>query len=232
MLVARDVVCDYGPTRALDGVNLTIGRGGTLAIFGANGAGKSTLLRVLSGERRAEGGQVEMDGVAVAGNDPGWRGRVGVVSHRTGLYRALTVAENLTFFAALRGLPRDRSSLLGALDLAAAAPLADRRVGHLSRGERQRVALARSLMHNPEVLLLDEPFSGLDPSGAERLERLLRTRAEERIVVLVTHDLARGLSLADRVAVLCRGRKTLDAEAVELSVEALPGHFAGAGASA
>ncbi len=226
MLAARELVCDYGPTRALDGVGLAVGRGATLGVFGANGAGKTTLLRVLSGERRVEGGRVEMDGVAVRGTDAGWRGRVGVVSHRTGLYRKLTAAENLAFFAALRELPRDRRTLEGALDRVGAAALADRRVDLLSRGQRQRVALARSLMHAPEILLLDEPFSGLDPDGARRLEALLREGGEGRIVVLATHNLARGLALSDRVVVLRRGRKTLDAEARGLSADRLLHHFA------
>ncbi len=232
MLTARDLVCDYGPTRALDGVGIAVGRGTTLGVFGANGAGKTTLLRVLSGERRADGGRVELDGVAVRRTGGAWWGRVGVVSHRTGLYHKLTAAENLAFFAALRGLPRDRESLAHALEGVGAAALADRQVDGLSRGQRQRVALARSLMHAPEILFLDEPFSGLDPEGARRLAAMLREGAEGRIVVLVTHNLARGLALSDRVVVLRRGCKTLDADARGLTPDRLLGHFAGEEAAA
>ena len=106
-LAARGLVCDYGPTRALDGVDVDADSGSILAIFGPNGAGKTTLLRALSGERRPDRGEVLLDGAAVLGSDPAWRSRVGLVSHRTGLYRKLTVGENLDFFAALHGLSRD-----------------------------------------------------------------------------------------------------------------------------
>ena len=206
-------MCSYGPTRALDGVDIAAAGGEIVAVVGPNGAGKTTLLRALSGERRPDLGEVLLDGSPVSGADPGWRGRVGVVSHRTGLYRKLYVLENLRFFAALQGMRRGRGAVAGALRAVGAAGLAEARVEALSRGQGQRVALARSLLHDPDVLFLDEPFTGLDPGGAEALEAVLEARrAAGRIVVLVTHDLRRGLGLADRVAVLRRGCKVFDAE--------------------
>ena len=207
-------MCSYGATRALDRVDIVAASQEILAVVGPNGAGKTTLLKALSGERRPDRGRVLLDGSAVSGADHRWRARVGLVSHRTGLYRKLSVLENLSFFAALRGMSRTRSVLIGSLETVGAADLASARVEALSRGQRQRVALARSLLHDPEVLFLDEPFTGLDPSGAGALEDALRSRRSAgRIVVLVTHDLRRGLKLADRVVVVREGRKVFDGEA-------------------
>ena len=232
-LEGRGIVCDYGPTRALDGVDVSAASETILAVVGPNGAGKTTLLKALSGERRPDRGQVLVDGAAVSGSDAGWRASVGLVSHRTGLYRKLTVMENLDFFAALHGVSGDRQARVQALETVGAAALAGTRVEALSRGQRQRVALARSLLHDPEVLFLDEPFAGLDPGGAAALEHtLLARRSAGGIVVLVTHDLRRGLRLADRVVVLRRGHKVLDAEAAGRGADDLLGYFtAGAGAA-
>lgn len=215
-LEGRGLTCDYGPTRALDGVFARAEAGAILAVFGPNGAGKTTLLKALSGERRPDGGQVLFDGGPVSGSDPAWRARVGLVSHRTGLYDMLTVAENLRFFAGLHGFSRARTGLATALDRVGAAALAHERVGDLSRGERQRIALARTLLHDPEVVFLDEPFTGLDPDGASRLETALAALAtRQRTVALATHDIARGLRLADQFLVLRRGRVVLEGAADE-----------------
>lgn len=212
-LEGRRLVCRYGPTRALDGVDVLAGDGGILAVVGRNGAGKTTLLRTLSGEKRPDRGEVLLDGSPVSGADPRWRGRVGLVSHRTGLYRKLTVAENLGFFASLHAVPRARDAVGRALEAVGAAALAGRRADALSRGQSQRVALARSLLHDPDVLFLDEPFTGLDPGAAAALETTLRARRKaDKVIVLVTHDLRRCLGLADRVVVLRGGRKVHDGE--------------------
>ncbi len=212
-LEGQGLVCSYGPTRALDGVDIAAGGGEIVAVVGPNGAGKTTLLRVLSGERRPDRGRVLLDGSPVSGADPGWRGRVGVVSHRTGLYRKLTVGENLDFFASLHEVPSARRAVGQALEAVGAATLADTRAEALSRGQSQRVALARSLLHDPDILFLDEPFTGLDPAAAAALETALRVRRTEgSVIVLVTHDLRRCLGLADRVVVLRGGRKVHDGE--------------------
>lgn len=225
-LEGRGIVCDYGPVRALAGVDLRAAGREILAIVGPNGAGKTTLLKVLSGERRPDRGEVTLNGTRVSGADAAWRARIGLVSHRTGLYEKLTVIENLRFFAALHGLRRNGRKLIATLEAVGAGDLAGRRVEALSRGQRQRVALARSLLHDPEVLFLDEPFTGLDPEGAAGLEQALTARRHDgAVVVLVTHDLRRGLRLADRVVVLRRGRKVFDGEAAEDGAAAILDHF-------
>lgn len=232
-LSAAGLVCDYGPIRAVDGVDIDAAGGSILAVFGPNGAGKTTLLRALSGERRPDAGQVTLDGAAVHGKDPAWRARVGLVSHRTGLYRKLTVGENLAFFGALHGLEPDRRATVRALEEVGAPDLATVPVEKLSRGQRQRAALARSLLHDPDVLFLDEPFTGLDPEGAAALEAMLHARRDAgSVVVLVTHDLERGLKLADRAVVLRRGRKVLDGGSSAWRAEDLLPFLAAGGGSA
>ncbi len=227
-LAGHGLVCSYGAIRAVDGVDIEAAGDSVLAIFGPNGAGKTTLLKSLGGERRPDEGHVFLDGREVSGADPEWRGRIGLVSHRTGLYMKLTAMENLLFFAALHRLAGAPAAAAEALASVGATELAGTRVEALSRGQRQRVALARALLHDPGILFLDEPFSGLDPSGAAALEALLRARRSPgRIVVLVTHDLRRGLRLADRVVVMRRGRKVLDAGRAECEVEGLLELFTG-----
>lgn len=207
---ARRVSCRYGATRALEEVSILAESGSVVAVVGPNGAGKSTLLRVMSGERRPDAGAVIADGQPILRSDPEWRRRVSVVSHRTGLYQGLTAAENLRFFAGLNGLPRRGAAEAVAESLASvgAATLADRRVATLSRGQAQRVSLARALLSDPRLLLLDEPFAGLDDEAAGLLEGVLAARRDSGCtVLLVTHDLSRAVRLAHRIVVLRRGRK-------------------------
>lgn len=209
-LEGRGLVCRYGPTRALDGVDVSVRGGETLAVFGPNGAGKTTLLKVLGGERTPDRGRVLFGGAPVPGAGREWRAQSGLVSHRTGLYPRLTVLENLRFFAGLRGLAPDRRSLAEALSRVGAAETAHRQVRLLSRGQRQRVALARLLLHDPRAVFLDEPFTGLDPTGVAALDAALRELASQgRVVVLTTHDVVRGLALAERFVVLRNGRAAL-----------------------
>lgn len=206
-LEGRGLVCDYGATRALDGVDVSARGGETLAVFGPNGAGKTTLLKVLGGERTPDRGRVLFGGTPVSGAGYEWRAQNGLVSHRTGLYPRLTVLENLRFFAGLRGLASDRDALASALSRVGAEDTGDMQVRMLSRGQRQRAALARLLLHDPRAVFLDEPFTGLDPAGVASLEAVLRDLARRgRIVVLTTHDVARGLALAERFVVLRGGR--------------------------
>ena len=206
-LVAEDLACSYGPTKALDGVGVKVSRGEILVVLGANGAGKSTLLKVLAGERRPERGTVTFDGLPVSGSDISWRKAIGLVSHKTGLYRHLSVRENLLFWAGLYEVPDRETRVLDSLNKLGAAHLSESSASSLSRGQAQRVALARTLLHGAEVLFLDEPFTGLDPEGAEALQRLLLgDLVKQRAVVMVTHDLHRGMACADRIQVLARGR--------------------------
>ncbi|MDB4952182.1 MAG: transporter ATP-binding protein [Gemmatimonadetes bacterium] len=204
---ARQVEKRYGPVPALRGVSFSLAAGEFLTLFGPNGAGKTTLLRILCGAVRPTRGSVHVEGEPVADGEGGWRRRIGLLSHQTFLYPGLSAAENLEFYAKLYDLPDRRALVERALE---GVGLAERRgdlVRTFSRGMQQRLAVARTLLHDPAVVFLDEPYTGLDPHAAAMLNRTLaRLRDERRTVVLVTHNLSQGLEMADRVAVQVRGR--------------------------
>lgn len=205
-LEAEGVVRRYGRRRAVDGVSVALGRGECLALFGPNGAGKTTLLRVLAGLLRPHAGTVRVGGTPVAEGAVA-RSRVGLVSHQSMLYSALTARENLRFTARLYGLPDPAAAADAALARLAVLDRADAPVRALSRGLQQRVSIARALVHHPAVLLLDEPYTGLDEGGAAALTATLTALlAEGTALVLVTHNLAEGLALATHAAIMREGR--------------------------
>jgi heme exporter protein A len=208
---ARGVEKWYGPLPAVRGIDLALARSEFLTIFGPNGAGKSTLLRMLCGVVRPTRGTVRIRGDEVWGDDEGWRRRIGLLSHQTFLYPGLTAAENLDFYARLYGLPDRGARIEEALRGVELADRARDRVRTFSRGMQQRLALARTLLHDPEVVFLDEPYTGLDPHASAMLRSVLdRLKDGRRTVVLVTHNLSQGLEQADRVAVQVGGRWVSD----------------------
>jgi heme exporter protein A len=197
------VVRRYGERLALDGVTVSVPEGKTLGVFGSNGAGKTTLLRVLATLLRPHAGSARVLGAELPGDAWKVRGRVGFLGHEPLLYRDLTARENLVFHARLhRVAPARVDDLLGRVGLERRA---DEPVGNLSRGMLQRVATARAVLHDPAVLLLDEPRANLDPAAAALLEPLIG-RESGRTRVLVTHDVEGGLAESDVVLGLRRGR--------------------------
>jgi heme exporter protein A len=213
-LRATGIAKRFGPLAALAPLDLALAPGETLAVLGPNGAGKTTLLRLLAGLARPSAGEISFG--ARSESRAQRRARVGLVAHATFLTPQLTARENLLFAARLYGVasPGARAAeLIAAHELGS---FAERRAGELSRGMAQRVAIARALVHEPALLLLDEPFTGLDARAAERLaEHLAAQRGNARACVLVTHELARAAQLATRALVLVRGRaRALDAAAL------------------
>jgi heme exporter protein A len=200
----------YGERVALTGVTVSVPEGGTLAVFGPNGAGKTTLLRVLAGLLRPHGGAARVLDASLPAER--WRvhGRVGYVAHEPLLYRDLTGRENLTYHARLNSLDGRRVQEL--LEAVGMERRADEPLRELSRGMVQRLAVARALLPDPPLLLLDEPRANLDPVAAERLEPLIG-RASGRTRVLVTHDVEGGLSEADLALGLRAGRQAFAGEA-------------------
>lgn len=185
---------------ALQDVELHVAPGERLLLLGPNGAGKSTFIRVFAGLMHVSQGKAMVLGQPARSA----RGMVGVVSHATYLYDELTAAENLRFYAELYGVPAPARRAEDLLERVGLAHLAGERVGRLSRGQQQRVTIARALLHDPPVLLLDEPDTGLDLAAFALVEEL--TTAEERTLVMTTHNLASGLRLGTRVGVLAHGR--------------------------
>jgi heme exporter protein A len=200
----------YGERTALADVSFELEAGRTLVVFGPNGAGKTTLLRVLATLLRPHAGQVRVLGRALPGEEWMVRGRIGLLGHDPLLYRDLTGRENLRFHARLHGVAAERIGLL--LDAVGMARRADEPVRSLSRGMVQRLAVCRAVLHEPELLLLDEPKANLDPAARELVEPLIG-RAAGRTRVIASHDPAGGLAEADVVLGLRAGRADLYAPA-------------------
>jgi heme exporter protein A len=200
MLRAEGLRHAFGAARALDDVSFTLTAGRTLVVFGPNGAGKTTLLRVLAGLIRPQHGRVQLDG---------GRRAVGWIGHHAHLYGHLTISENLRFWGALYGLTGAESvaragAVLNRLGLSARA---DQAVRTLSRGQLQRAAIARALLHDPTVLLLDEPFTGLDLAAAAELRHVLGDLAGRgRAMGMATHNVEEGVELATDLAFQVNGR--------------------------
>lgn len=185
----------FGAKAALDGVDITVRRGEPLALFGANGAGKTTLLRMIAGALRPTSGRLSVGRVAT-----------GLVTHRTLLYDDLSALENLVFFARLHGQQEPQTRALAELEAVGLTDRAHEPVRGFSRGMQQRVALARALVHGPELLLLDEPATGLDARSSDRLRASLAARAHEVTWVVASHDVEEGLALSRRWMMLAEGR--------------------------
>ncbi len=196
----------YGERAALSDVSLTLERGHTLVVLGANGAGKTTLLRILATLLRPHEGQVRVLGSELPLEAWAVRGRIGLLGHEPLLYRELTARENLRFHARLHGLGPERVEQL--LEAVRMTRRADEAVRLLSRGMVQRVAIARAVLHDPELLLLDEPRANLDPAAAELVEPLIGA-ASGRTRVISSHDPGGGLAEADLVLGLRDGRVAL-----------------------
>ncbi len=207
---ATGLIRRFGLIRALDQVSLEVDAGELVLLLGANGAGKTTLLRAIAGLVRPLRGRVEVSGRDVHA-DPGARGQLGFLSHHAMVYDDLTPRENLRFHAALHRLDGAEREISGALELVGLTGRADAPARGFSRGMLQRLALARADLHRPPLLLLDEPFTGLDPVAAAALRRRIEAwRTDGRGIIAVTHDPATLWDLATRVVVLERGRLVHD----------------------
>ena len=207
LLDARGLVREFAGIVAVDCVDVSLPSGGFLVVFGPNGAGKTSLLRMLGGGLRPTRGEVWLGGERIEAGSPRGRERIGVLSHQTFLYGHLTARENLRFYGRLFGLSDLGRRLEHRLGEVGLLDCADDLVSTFSRGMRQRLGLARTLLHEPDLVLLDEPYTGLDPHAAGVLRTVLeKLRDGLRTVILVTHNLTQGLELADRVAIQVRGR--------------------------
>ena len=217
-VLATGVRRRFGPIEALKGVDLAVSRGSTVALFGSNGAGKTTLLRVLSGLLRSSAGFVEIFGVPLPGS-PDDRRRIGVVAHESFLYPDLSAVENLRYYARLYGVEGSIRPL-ELLDGFGLREFGQRPVRTYSRGMTQRLSLARAVLHKPDLLLLDEPFAGLDPTVSGVVEQTLRSlHADGVTIVFSSHDLDGGLRIADRAVIMFDGRMAWDSGDARPSLE-------------
>ena len=196
----------FGTRKAVDRVTFELPRGAFLSIFGPNGAGKTTLLRVLSTLARPTSGKAEILGIDLKEEPDHVRDHIGLISHNSMLYPDLTAQENLMFAARLYGVADPEARVEELLE---AVELKHRRldvVRTFSRGMTQRLSIARALIHNPDVVFLDEPYSGLDPHAVEIFDHLIEQVREGRTFVMVSHDLQKGYAMCSHALVLARGR--------------------------
>lgn len=216
MLELDGLTRNYGERAALADVSLSLPPGRTLVVFGPNGAGKTTLLRVLATLLRPHSGEVRVLGERLP--DEAWRvrGRVGLLAHEPLLYRELSARENLRYHARLHGVDDERVERQ--LQAVSMTERADEPLRTLSRGMTQRVAVARATLHDPELLLLDEPYANLDPAGVEQVAPLIGP-SSSRTRVLTSHDPERGLAEADVVLGLRGGRVAALGDAASVSAE-------------
>ena len=213
VIQTKNLVKTYGLLPVLRKLNLEIERGQFVALLGPNGSGKSTLLRLLTGLSRPTAGGITVGGWSMPEEAAAVRAQMGMVSHKPLLYENLTATENLRFFAQLYNLPAKQISkhIDDMLHRVGLEKRGDDLVRTFSRGMQQRLSIARALLHDPAILLFDEPYTGLDQVAAATLDELLdEARRSTQTIIMATHQLERAARTADRVVILSRGRVAYD----------------------
>jgi heme exporter protein A len=206
MIVVNKLVKRFGLKTVLRGLDFRVEKGEFVALLGPNGAGKTTFLRILASLSRPTLGQVSIAGYALPDQSAAVRRRLGVVSHMPLLYNDLTAEENLQFYGRMYNLPGLPVRIKDVLEMVGLFSRRNDMVRTFSRGMQQRLAIGRAVLHDPEVMLFDEPYTGLDQDASEMLDGVLRrVAAEGRTVVMTSHDLARAEELASRFDILSRG---------------------------
>jgi heme exporter protein A len=221
MIHVKGLVKSFGPTMALRGVNLSVSEDQFVTVVGPNGAGKTTMLRILATLSRPTQGVVQIGGRELPQGAAEVRRHIGLVSHQTLLYGDLSAEENLRFYGRMYNVSDLDARIIQVLEQVGLAHRRRDPVRTFSRGMQQRLAIARAVLHRPSLMLLDEPYTGLDQDAAARLETVMSTVGTEgRTVVMTTHDLERGLAVADRVVILAKGRVAFEANRLDLDTAA------------
>ncbi|MGH2592298.1 MAG: ABC transporter ATP-binding protein [Anaerolineae bacterium] len=227
MIAIHDLSHRYGRHWALARLTLEAPTGQCLCLFGPNGAGKTTLLHILATLITPTAGDVTVGGVSLRGDPLAVRRLIGLVAHKPLLYAHLTALENLDFFGRLYRIPGRKQRAESLLERVGLWDKRHDRVRGFSHGQTQRAAIARALMHDPAVLLLDEPYAGLDLAAAERLDGLLADLiAAGHTLIMTTHDLDRGVERSSRFAILAVGRLIYQAESRSVTRETLRAVYA------
>jgi heme exporter protein A len=222
MITASKIRKSYGATIILDEVSLSVGVAECVLLLGPNGAGKTTFLRILATLLRPTSGELTVNGVDAVRHPEPARALIGMVAHGTYVYEDLTALENLRFWTVMHGGMVTGTRLGSALEQVGLDGYGDERVRTFSAGMKRRMALARVMLGEPRVLLLDEPFTGLDARGRKWLGEFLRTfKSTGGVVVMVTHSFGVALEVADRVAILGGGQLLTDQTCGTLSVDDL-----------
>jgi heme exporter protein A len=213
-LESENIRKTFGHFTALAGVTLNVERGEFLALFGRNGAGKTTFLKIAATLVRHTQGKLRIQGVDISENPEKARRQIGFLSHNTYLYRDLNPVENLRFFAALYGVKNPGDRIQSLLDRVGLRRRAADPVRSFSRGLHQRLGIARVMLHDPSIILLDEPYTGLDANAVETLNQMLdEAAADGKTIILTTHDLDQGLRSATKAAIIDRGKVVFTGDA-------------------
>jgi len=219
MIEVANLTKRYGDLRAIEGVSFTAVKGQILGFLGPNGAGKTTTMRIITGFMPATSGTVRVEGFDVFDQSNEVRRRIGYLPENPPLYNDMSVAPYLRFVARLKGLGRREvgEALERVLATCGLDSVRDRLLGHLSKGYRQRVGLAQALIHDPPVLVLDEPTIGLDPRQIRDIRALVRTLGGKRTIVLSTHILSEVMEVCDKVVIINDGRVVLEDQLADLT---------------
>jgi heme exporter protein A len=213
-LDSREIEKKFGYSYAVRNINLQVRRGEFVALFGRNGAGKTTFLKIAATLMRPTKGALLIEGFDIRKEPEAARRRIGFLSHNTFIYRDLSALDNLKFFCRLYGAEDSDERLLGILDRVGLQKRAGDPVRAFSRGLQQRVGIARALLHDPSLILLDEPYTGLDANASETLNELLDSAVRAgKTVILTTHDVNQGLRGATRAVIVDRGTVVHDSKA-------------------
>lgn len=226
MIEVQSVIKAFGNRPILKGVNLNVAGGEFLTLVGPNGAGKTTLMNIISTLSRPTAGRVRVAGFDLAHDALAARRQIGMVSHKTLLYDDLSAGQNLRFFARLYDVPDSQARIEGLLRQVGLWGRRNDPVRTFSRGMQQRLAIARALLHDPPVVLLDEPDTGLDQHSAASLgDWLGQAGVARRTVLMTTHNLERALTWGHRVAILANGRIAFQADRSELNADRLRAEY-------
>ncbi|HEX9616512.1 MAG TPA: heme ABC exporter ATP-binding protein CcmA [Anaerolineales bacterium] len=226
MIEVRKLVKRFGLKTVLRGLNFHVEPGEFVALLGPNGAGKTTFLRILASLSRPTLGDVRISGYHLPAQAAAVRSRLGVVSHQPLLYGDLTAEENLQFYGRMYGVPELPRRIDQVLELVGLAPRRRDLVRTFSRGMQQRLAIGRAVLHDPDVMLFDEPHTGLDQDASAMLDSVLQeVAARGRTVVMTSHDLSRAADLASRFDILSRGVITASVQRADIEINQLLGFY-------
>lgn len=226
VIETKGVTKSFGNYRALRGIDLQVDQGKFLVIFGPNGAGKTTLLRVLATLLKPSAGTLRIAGLNIQDDAARIRRKIGVVTHQTLLYDELTAYENLRFYGRMYSVPNLEERIHELIDRVGLTARLNDRVHTFSRGMQQRLSIARALIHNPSIVLLDEPETGLDKYAIVMLGEIIKTSSSnERTMVMTTHSLERGLEMGNHIAIMAKGKIAYEESRKSLNLASLQEAF-------
>jgi len=218
-IIVEHLTKSFGSIQALNGIDLRLKRGEFLTIFGPNGAGKTTLLKILSSITKPTTGKAILAGYDITKEPQKVRESIGFISHEPYLYESLNALENISFFASMYGISKSREK---AIEVIKKVGLENRMydfVRTYSSGMKQRLAVARAIVHDPKILLLDEPYTGLDQHGSKIFSEMLSwLKTHKRTILMTTHNISEGLELSDRIAIINNGKIVFEKNTIEVEL--------------